>query len=141
MRAQGIVSHELPGYLYGERRVQPASGINRRQFTALALLVGSEFPALASEIGLFAVRLRVHGYMLAGGHGHGAGHQARDPRGQHIAARGMRRRDAEDEACRRDDAVIGTQYRRPQPANRCVRWRSRWTAMDTPCPHDSVTGD
>ena len=57
MRAQGVVGHQLLGDLFRERRIKPASDVDRRQFLVLALVVSFEFLSLKLEVGLFRVCL------------------------------------------------------------------------------------
>ena len=85
MGAQGVMSHQLLSHLPGERRLQPASDVDRRQLLALAFVVGLQFRALKLEVGLFGIRLRVHRNVFTRRHGHSAGDQAGDPR-DHYAA-------------------------------------------------------
>ena len=66
---------------------------------------------------MLGVGLRAHRDVFTGRHRHGAGHQAGHPRDQHVARRGGGGGDAHDQARRRDDAVVGAQHRRAQPAD------------------------
>ena len=78
-----------------EWRFKTASHINCRQRLAFALVVLLEFCAFKSQFRLFGVGLRVHGYILACGHGHPSGDQACDPCDQDTTVSSMRRRNAE----------------------------------------------
>jgi hypothetical protein len=57
MRAEGVTSHELVGDLFREGGIEAAIDVDRRQLPMLALVVRSEFPPLARQIGVFGVRL------------------------------------------------------------------------------------
>jgi hypothetical protein len=57
MGAYGVMGHELVGDLFRERGIEAATNIDRHQFLMLALVICSEFRALALEVGLFGVRL------------------------------------------------------------------------------------
>ena len=48
-----------------------------------------------------------------------SGHQSRNARDHDIILRGRRRGDADDQACGRNNAVIRSKNRRPQPAYTC----------------------
>jgi hypothetical protein len=66
---------------------------------------------------MFGVRLRTNGYILAGGHRHGASHEPRDTSYQDIIARRSSRSHAKDQTCGRDDAIVGPENRRSQPSD------------------------
>ena len=59
MRAKRVMSRQLLGDLFGKRRIQPASDINRRQLLVLALVISFELLALNLDFRLFRVCLRV----------------------------------------------------------------------------------
>ena len=109
--------HQLPGDLFGESGIEPASDIDRRQFLVLAHVVVFQFPALQLEVGLFGIRLRVHRHVFARGHRHRPGDQAGHPRDHHVAVSRMRRRHSQHQTRRRKDPVVGAQDRRAQPAH------------------------
>ena len=46
VRAERVVRHELVGDLPGQRRVEPARHVDRRQFVALDVRIGGELGAL-----------------------------------------------------------------------------------------------
>jgi hypothetical protein len=56
MRADGGIGHKLVGDLFCERRIEAATNVDCHQFLMLALVVCSEFRALAREVGLFDSR-------------------------------------------------------------------------------------
>ena len=111
--------HQLPGDLFGESGIEPASDIDRRQFLVLAHVVVFQFPALQLEVGLFGIRLRVHRHVFARGHRHRPGDQGSDPRNHYVPVSRMRRRDTQHQTRRRKDPVVRAQDRRAQPANAC----------------------
>ena len=51
------MGHQLPGHLFCERTIEPASNVDRRQLLVFAFVVCFEFLALALEVGMFGVRL------------------------------------------------------------------------------------
>ena len=106
MRAQGVMGHQLVGNLFGERGIEPASHVDRRQFLVLALVVRLQFRAFQLEVGLLGVRLRVHRHVFACRHRHRPGNQAGDPRDHHVAVSRMRRRHTEHQTRRRKDPVV-----------------------------------
>ena len=85
MSAERIVRHQLLGDLGRQGRVQTAADIDGRQLPPLPGRVRVELQALERNVGALGVGLRVDGDILAGGHRHGAGDQARDP-GDHERA-------------------------------------------------------
>jgi len=88
---------------------------HRRLFLRMTRFTNGVFvqlPRLAAEIGLFQVRLRADTDIFARRHGQRARDQSRAAGDQHGTwIRGCAR-DADDQAGRRKDAIIGTKYRR-----------------------------
>ncbi len=115
--AQRVFRGQLLGDLARQRRVEPALHVDAGQFVQLILGLGGEFGSLAGEVGFLRVLLRADGDVLAGGHGHRAGHQPGHAGNQYLRAPGAGRGDADDEAGRRHDAVIGAQHGGAQPAD------------------------
>src|SRR5205814_105966 len=116
MCAYCVMRHELLGDLLGERGVEATPHVDCRQFSALAFVVCFEFGALSRKIGLLGVRLRMHRDVFTGSHRHRPGDETGDPCDQYAASSPMRGRDTQDQTGGRKDAVVRTQYRRPQPA-------------------------
>jgi hypothetical protein len=114
--AQRVVLHELVRDSPREVLAQSPSHVNPHELAVLAGIVGRELSALAREIRLLAVGLRPHGYVLAGGHRHRAGDGAGDAGGQQAHLARIGGRDADQQARRRDDAVVGAEHGGAQPA-------------------------
>jgi hypothetical protein len=102
VRAQGVMGRELVRDLVCERGIEAAANVDRHQFLMLALVVCTEFCALALEVGLLSVCLGV----LARSHRHGSRDQAGDPRDHYAAVGPMRSRDTQHQTRCRKDAVI-----------------------------------
>jgi hypothetical protein len=66
-----------------------------------------ELVALAVEVSLLRVSLGADRHVLPCGHRHRSSDQTRDSGGQYATASGLRSCYTEDEACGRDDAVVG----------------------------------
>ncbi len=73
VRAERVVRHQLFGDLARERGVEPSADVDRRELVVLGGVVGLELAALALEVRLLGVRLRMHRHVLAGRHRHRAG--------------------------------------------------------------------
>ena len=106
MCAQGVMSHQLRGNLSGKRGIEPASDVDRREFPALANVVGLQLRTFQLEVGLLGVRLGVHRHVFTCRHRHCPGDQAGDPRDHHIAVSRVRGCDPEDQARGRKDPVV-----------------------------------
>ena len=115
MGGQGIFRHQLLSNLPGKRLIDAALDVNFGKLIEFKLGILAQLLAFAREIRLFGVGLRADGHILAGGHRHGASHQCRDTRDQDIVMRRGRRGNADDQACGRDDAIVGPEHRGPQP--------------------------
>ena len=111
MRTQGVMRHELFCDLFGKRVIKAATDIDRCQFPTLACVVHFEFCALALEVGLFGIGLRMHGHILARRHRHGARDQSGDSGDQYAAVRSVCGRNAQHQARGRNDTVIRAQDR------------------------------
>ena len=94
-----------------------ALDVDLGEFRPLELDVGGQLPALAAEIGLLGVGLRADRDILARRHRHRTCHQPGNAGEQDLVAAGSTRRDADDQACGRDDAVVGAEDRCPQPTD------------------------
>ncbi len=115
--AERVVRHELLGHLLRELLIQAPAHVDAHELAVLAGVVGLELLALARQIGLLAVGLRADRDVLAGRHRHRAGHRARDAGRQQAAVTRVGRRDADEQARRRHDAVVGAEHGGPQPAD------------------------
>jgi hypothetical protein len=51
------MDQQLPGDVFGERRIEPATDVDRHQFVMFSPVVCFEFLALKLEIGMFGVGL------------------------------------------------------------------------------------
>ena len=117
MAAQRIVLHHLLGHLGRQRGLDAARHVDGRQLAPLGGRVGRQLVALARQVGLFGVGLRMHRHVFAGGHRHGARHQPRHARDQDGRVAGMGRGHADHQAGGGDDAVVGAQHGGAQPAD------------------------
>lgn len=61
MRAQRVVSHELRGDSLCEGGIESAADIDGGELTMFALVVCLELQALAFDVGIFGVGLRIDG--------------------------------------------------------------------------------
>lgn len=77
----------------------------------------AQFSTFARETRLFGVRLRDDRHIFAGRHRHGAGDQPSDACNQHIVLGRSRRGNTDNQACGRNDAVVGSEHRGPKPPN------------------------
>ena len=57
MRAYCVMGHQLLGDLFCERRIEPASDVDRHQFPVLTHVICFKLRALKLEFGLFGVCL------------------------------------------------------------------------------------
>src|SRR4029077_10145986 len=113
---EGIFRHQLLGNLPRKDLIDAALDVNFGQFVNFKLDISAQFLALARKVRLFGVGLRADRHILAGGHRHRARHQSRHTRDQYIFLRRGGRGNADDQACRRDDAIVGPENRRSQPS-------------------------
>ena len=120
MGSQGVMSHQLIRNLLRQRRIKSALFVDRRQFRNLACGICREFFFFEAEVGLFGIRLRTDGHVFTSRHGHRPGDQPGDPCDQNVVARRLGRRDAEDQARGRDDAVVSAQNRRAVTSRRVL---------------------
>jgi hypothetical protein len=114
---QGIFRHQLLGNLPRKDLIDTPLDVDFSKLIKLKLSILTLLLAFAHEIGLFGVGLRAYGHILAGGHRHGASHQSRDTRDQDIVLRRGRCGNADDQACRRDNPIVGAEDRCSQPPN------------------------
>ena len=108
MGGQGVFRHQLPGNLPCKSQIDAALDVDFGKLFELKLGILAQLYAFAREIGLFSVGLRADGHIFSGGHRHGASHQSRDARDQNVVLRRSRGGNADDQACGRDDAIVGT---------------------------------
>jgi hypothetical protein len=57
VRSYCVVDHQLPGGLFCERRIEPATGVDCHEFVLFSLVICFEFLAPKLDIGLFGVGL------------------------------------------------------------------------------------
>jgi len=117
MGAQGVVHHQRPRNLAGQRVRQASAHVDGRQLVQFRHWVFVEFGALARQVGLLGVGLRMHRHVLAGGHRHRASGQAGHAGHDDAAVAGVGRRHAHDQAGGGNDAVVGTENRSTQPSD------------------------
>jgi hypothetical protein len=97
--------------------VDAAPDVDIGKLVKLERGVLAQLLTLAREVRPFCIGLRADRHIFAGGHRHGAGHQAGDTGDQDGVLRRGRRGDADDQACGRDNAVVGSEHRGSQPTD------------------------
>jgi hypothetical protein len=115
--AERIARHQRVGDLLGELTVKTALFIDADQFFTLEFRLGFQFRCLARNIGLFGIALRADRDIFARRHRHRACDQPGNTRYQNARLRGTSRCHPGNQAGRRNDTVIRTQYRRAQPTD------------------------
>ena len=117
MGDQGIFRHQLLGNLPRKGLIDTTLGVDFSELIKFKLDILTQLLAFVHEIRLFCVGLRANGHILASGHRHGARYQSRDTRDQDIVLRRGRCGNADDQACRRDNPIVGAEDRCSQPPN------------------------
>ncbi len=117
MRAQRVLTGEPLGDLTRQRRFKAPLHIDACQLAQLGVGLVPQLLHLPREIGPLGVRLGADRDIFTCGHRHGAGHQRRHAGQQDLAAPLGRGGHAQDQAGRGDDAVVGPEHRRAQPAD------------------------
>ncbi len=117
MRLQCVLGCQLDGDLPGQVRAQAAVDIDQRELLKLGIGCFRQLARFAGNVGFLGIGLRTHRDVLAGGHGHCARDQAGRPRNKDVGLGGSRGGDADDQAGGGDNAVIGAEDGRPQPAD------------------------
>ena len=117
VRAERIMRHELIRDFLSGRPIDTPCNIYLGQFFALGLDTCAEFNTLSSDVRLFGIRLRADRDIFASRHRHRASNKPGDARDQDLIVIPGRGRDSNDQACSRDDAVIGAQDCSAKPAN------------------------
>ncbi len=117
MRLQSVSSGELLRDRQGEGMVQAALAVDARQLAQFGLRFLGQFLLFAGDVGFLGVRLSADRDVLARRHRHGPRDQPGKPSDEDRPRLGVGRRDADDQAGGRDDAVIGPQHRRAHPAD------------------------
>jgi hypothetical protein len=115
MRLQRAVRHQLPGTVRRQVPIQTALLVDVGELVLFGLRLCRQLVALPREIRLLGVGLRADRHVFAGGHRQRAGDETRDSGDQHVLPRGIGGRDADDEARRRDDAIVGAEHRGTKP--------------------------
>jgi hypothetical protein len=117
VRRYGVARHELLGDLFCEAALDSPAYIYPCQFLPLRRTLRLELTSLNRKIGFFRVSLRAHRHVFTGSHRHCASDETRDTGDDNAYARGPATRNAEYEACGRDDAIIGAENRSAEPAD------------------------
>jgi hypothetical protein len=117
MGGQGIFRHQLPGNLPRKVLIDTTLDVDLSKLIKLKLSILAQLLAFAHQIRLFGVGLRADGHILASGHRHGASHQSRDTRDQDFMLRRGRCGNTNDQACCRDNPIVGAEHRCSQPPN------------------------
>jgi hypothetical protein len=100
-----------------EAKLKAAAHVDVGELPAIADKVDFQFRALLGQRGRLGIGLRMDGYVLAGGHGHGACDQGRESADQHIGMAGTGGGDAEHQARSGDDAVVRAEHGGAQPTD------------------------
>jgi len=117
MSREIIVLRKLYRNLPREGVLNTTAYVNLRQLLEFGLRGGIERRPLRLQIRALGVGLRTDRDVFTGGHRHGPRHKPRDARNQDAISVGRSRRNANNQTGGRDDAVIGAQYGRAQPAD------------------------
>ena len=115
--AQRILRHKLLGDLCRESRCEPAINVDLRQLAHLGPRLLIERALFSLKVGGFRIGLRADRDVFARRHRHRACRPAGEGGGEDLPAARRGGGDADHEARRRDDAVIGPQHGRPQPSD------------------------
>ncbi|AFL55148.1 hypothetical protein USDA257_p04330 (plasmid) [Sinorhizobium fredii USDA 257] len=117
MRFERVLLHQFLGDASGQGDIDPALGIKLRQFLTLRIGLALELPPFACEVGLLGIRLRADRNIFPRRHRHRTGHQPGNTGDQDLGTSRRRRGNADDQARRRDDAVIRSEDCGPQPSD------------------------
>ena len=120
VRAERVLRHEPACDRPRKLRLQAAPHIDPRELVLLGLRLGGELALLACDIRLLGVGLRADRHVFAGGHRQRARDEASDAGDQDLLRVRLGRGNADDQARRRDDAVVSAKHRRAQPADSCT---------------------
>jgi hypothetical protein len=107
VRGQSVLGHQFTGDDMRGRVIYAALAIDPGELFLFAGKVCGQFGPLACQVGLFGIMLRTDRDMFARSHGHGARHQCRQRCNQDAGPRTAGRSDAEDQAGRGKNAVVG----------------------------------
>ena len=117
MRRERIFRHQLAGHQPGEVRLETPLHVNGNELLFFGFRLRRQLVSFEIEVGAFGVRLRADRHIFTRCHGQGTGDQAGDTREQDFVTVGAGGRDADDQAGRRDDPVIGSEDCGAQPAD------------------------
>ena len=98
-----------------QRFVESALRVDGRQLASRVR--ARRLTPLAGQTGILGIGLRLHRYVLARRHRHGARHQAGDAREQDGAVRCAAGGDADHQAGHRHHPVVGAQHGRAEPTD------------------------
>ena len=117
VRAERVVRHELLGHLFRELGSRPAAHVDAHELAVLAGVVGLELLPLARQVGLLAVGLRAAPRRTR--RPPSTSRRPPRPRCRPSASCVTRvgRRDADEQARRRHDAVVRAEHGGAQPAD------------------------
>src|SRR4030095_7002327 len=105
------------GRRFGPSMVRTALDIDTSQLVFFSCRVSGQLSARASRVRMLSVALRAHGDGLAGRHRQRTGHQAGNASDHDVASAGTRGCNTDDETRGGNDAVIGAEHSRTEPAN------------------------
>ncbi|BCG94691.1 hypothetical protein MesoLj131a_35550 [Mesorhizobium sp. 131-2-1] len=117
MGTKRILRHHLVRDLQRQIRLHTTRHIALCKLIALEIGLRCEFGPLSAEVSLLGIGLRADRHIFTRRHRHRARDQAGNPCDENIACRGIGRRNADDQAGRRYDAVIGAKHGSAQPTD------------------------
>ena len=117
MCTQRVLRHQRGGDFLCHRFRQATANVDASKFTRLAARVGGLLLGLAGKIGGLGIGLTADRDIFARCHRHRPRRQRRHPRQQYGMRAGIGGGDANDDACRRQYAIVGTEDGGAQPAD------------------------
>ena len=115
MCAEPIAHAQLLRDLHREILVDASLYVDHRELGQLGLWVTLELLNFTRDVRLLRVALRTDGNIFAHGHRHRSGDQARNAGDQNDFLRSGRCGNANHEACRRYQRVVGSEHRGAEP--------------------------